>query len=105
METTIRSVYESYAQKRGTSTVASPVDSTTVDDPENELDVHMFGTTNAATTELDVFLKEPTIPINNDPLAWWKFSASRFPTLACIARDYIAVPGIVHSQLPCALNK
>ena len=90
----IESVYESYAQKRGVSTDASSVDSTTTDDKEDDFDAHMFGEQNKeGQTELEIFLREPTLPVSTDPIAWWRSAAPRFPTLASIARDYLSVPG------------
>ena len=29
-----------------------------------------------------------------DPLDWWKINAGRFPRLAKMARDYLAIPGM-----------
>lgn len=90
-------IYESCAQRKGTSKAVDVTsDLSALDEANQEFDLHMFGTTRANTTELDIFLSEPNISIYNDPLAWWSLAETRFPTLACIARDYIGVPGMVH---------
>jgi hypothetical protein len=44
------------------------------------------------------YLCEPPVHLNSDPLHWWKLNEHRFPTLARMARDYLAVCA---SSVPC----
>lgn len=51
--------------------------------------------------ELQIYLKSPTINLDIlkcNPLGWWKINELVYPTLAKIARDYLAVPA---SSVPC----
>jgi hypothetical protein len=52
------------------------------------------GGTSSNTSEIDKFLaKEPEDDSPKfDILAWWKVNSSRFPILACLARDVLAIP-------------
>ncbi len=46
-------------------------------------------------TELDAYLQEKTVPIkqeNFDILKWWKENCHRYPTVARMARDFLAIP-------------
>lgn len=45
----------------------------------------------SATQELQIYLGEPVF--GGDPLAWWKVNGYRFPSLARLARDVLAIPG------------
>ncbi|XP_039838920.1 zinc finger BED domain-containing protein RICESLEEPER 1-like [Panicum virgatum] len=46
------------------------------------------------TTELDRYLDETAVPRSAefDILKWWMGNAAKYPTLACIARDLLAIP-------------
>jgi hypothetical protein len=44
------------------------------------------------------YLCEPPIDLNSDPLHWWKLNEHRFPTVARMARHYLAVCA---SSVPC----
>ena len=46
------------------------------------------------TTELDRYLEENPIPRSQefDILKWWMGNATKYPILACIARDLLAIP-------------
>jgi hypothetical protein len=44
------------------------------------------------------YLCEPPVDLNTDPLHWWKLNELRFPTVARMARDYLA---ICASSAPC----
>jgi hypothetical protein len=44
------------------------------------------------------YLCEPPVDLNTDPLHWWKLNEHRFPTVARMARDYLA---ICASSVPC----
>ena len=44
------------------------------------------------TTELDMYLREPGIALQQCPLQWWTEKASLYPTLAQMARVYLAIP-------------
>ncbi|KAM0906370.1 hypothetical protein ACQ4PT_016796 [Festuca glaucescens] len=52
------------------------------------------GGSSSSKSELDKFLAEE--PEDDGPkfdiLAWWKGNSSRFPVLACLARDVLAIP-------------
>ncbi|KAM0909468.1 hypothetical protein ACQ4PT_014792 [Festuca glaucescens] len=52
------------------------------------------GGSSSSKSELDKFLAEE--PDDDGPkfdiLAWWKGNSSRFPVLACLARDVLAIP-------------
>lgn len=45
-------------------------------------------------SELVLYLKEPKSPPAEefDILAWWRLNSGRFPTLAIMARDFLAIP-------------
>ena len=104
MEKIVTSVYESYAQMgEGSSTNAAATDTATISDAEDdEFDTHMFGKGKRSSgTELDTYLDEPGVPLSTDPLVWWSMHENRFPTLARIARDYLAVPGNTTINVCC----
>jgi hypothetical protein len=42
-------------------------------------------------SELSIYLSEPRVTSKNDPLEYWRFNKVRFPILAKIARDYLAL--------------
>lgn len=42
--------------------------------------------------ELESYLQQPTLPRNEDPLLWWNSHKRKFPTLARIARKFLAIP-------------
>ncbi|XP_077370240.1 E3 SUMO-protein ligase ZBED1-like isoform X2 [Festucalex cinctus] len=39
-----------------------------------------------------MYFFENPIPKDSDPLQWWRFNEARFPTLAALAKSYLAVP-------------
>jgi hypothetical protein len=45
-------------------------------------------------TELDLYLKEPTLPRTQelDIIHWWEYAGIKYPTLRKIARDIMAIP-------------
>lgn len=43
------------------------------------------------TIEVKNYLKLPAIGEQDDPLAWWKANSSQFPSLAPLARHYLAI--------------
>jgi hAT family protein len=42
--------------------------------------------------ELQAYLSMSLAPEETDPLEWWKNYKHRYPRLACMARDYLAIP-------------
>lgn len=42
--------------------------------------------------EVSAYKTEPCIPLNSDPLKWWKHNEARFPNVAKLARRYLGVP-------------
>lgn len=42
--------------------------------------------------EVSSYMKEPPLPETTDPLLWWKFNASRFPSVARLAQNILAIP-------------
>nr|KJB27894.1 hypothetical protein B456_005G015100 [Gossypium raimondii] len=51
-------------------------------------------------SELDCYLEETLLPSDADILGWWRINSQRFPTLAKMARDFLAIPVSVSS--PCS---
>ncbi|KAB2039504.1 hypothetical protein ES319_D02G014400v1 [Gossypium barbadense] len=51
-------------------------------------------------SELDCYLEETLLPSDADILGWWRVNSQRFPTLAKMARDFLAIPVSVSS--PCS---
>lgn len=43
-------------------------------------------------TEVETYFSEPCIPVNQDPLLWWKVNENRFTKLSILAQWYLAVP-------------
>jgi hypothetical protein len=50
-----------------------------------------FATNLLTENELTTYLKESRIPGNSNPLEYWKLNKTRFPVLAKMARDYLAL--------------
>ncbi|MBA0764566.1 hypothetical protein Gotri_013907, partial [Gossypium trilobum] len=52
-------------------------------------------------SELDCYLDEPLLPLDGafDILYWWCINTKRFPTLAKMARDFLAMP--ISILAPC----
>lgn len=42
--------------------------------------------------ELQLYFSLPCANEKTEPLEWWKINEPQFPKLACIARDYLAIP-------------
>ncbi|EEC72848.1 hypothetical protein OsI_06596 [Oryza sativa Indica Group] len=64
----------------------------TVGQPSME---HDHRSSQESITELDAFLREKTVPIkqeNFDILKWWKENYHRYPIVARMARDFLAIP-------------
>lgn len=56
---------------------------------------HDHRSSQESITELDAYLREKTVPIkqeNFDILKWWKENCHRYPTVARMARDFLAIP-------------
>lgn len=64
----------------------------TVGQPSME---HDHRSSQESITELDAYLREKTVPIkqeNFDILKWWKENCHRYPIVARMARDFLAIP-------------
>jgi len=48
----------------------------------------------AVRNELLVYFGEKPIPNDKNPLQWWKENETKFPTLAVVAKSYLAAPAI-----------
>jgi len=42
--------------------------------------------------EIERYMNVPLLPIDGDALFWWRDHAAMFPTLAKLARKYLAIP-------------
>ncbi|KAH1095948.1 hypothetical protein J1N35_012869 [Gossypium stocksii] len=51
-------------------------------------------------SELDCYLEETSLASDADILGWWRVNSQRFPTLAQMARDFLAIP--VSVSAPCS---
>ena len=47
-----------------------------------------------ASEELDRYTADPPMKAGHDVLQWWKDHEARYPGLAAMARDYLAIPGL-----------
>jgi hypothetical protein len=64
----------------------------TVGQPSME---HDHRSSQESITELDAYLREKTIPIkqeNFDIVKWWKENCHRYPIVARMVRDFLAIP-------------
>ncbi|KAH1095955.1 hypothetical protein J1N35_012876 [Gossypium stocksii] len=54
-------------------------------------------------SELEEYLgeSEPALPLDGDILGWWRVNSLRFPTLAKMARDHLAM--LVSVLMPCSV--
>jgi hypothetical protein len=48
--------------------------------------------------ELDLYLKLEPVDEDTDPLKWWSSMETSYPSVARMARDYLAIPG---TSVPC----
>ncbi|XP_040376341.1 uncharacterized protein LOC121053469 [Oryza brachyantha] len=74
------------SQQRPESTLQT-VDQSTIEEDH--------GSSQESGTELDAYLQEKTVPFeeeNFDILKWWKENCHRYPTVARMARDFLAMP-------------
>ena len=53
------------------------------------------GTRVKCQIEIDWYLREPLLPRQEDPLAWWLENVARLPVLALLARKFLAPPSTV----------
>lgn len=51
--------------------------------------------------ELQAYLSIPLAPAETAPLEWWKNYEQQYPRLACMARDYLAIPATSVSSEQC----
>jgi hypothetical protein len=66
--------------------------------PENPLAM-IFGSEDEreldeTTSEFERYLTEPRVSCKTDATSWWKLNGDRYPSLACMARDYLVIPAI-----------
>lgn len=107
MEKRVATVYEFYSQRAGgararVECTALEVD-TLIGDVEQDFDLHVFGHAPTTTSsELNEYLAEPIRPTSTDPLVWWSSAEKQFPTLAAMAKDYLAVPGRIFTTFVIA---
>nr|XP_054604938.1 E3 SUMO-protein ligase ZBED1-like [Nothobranchius furzeri] len=62
------------------------------EDCNENIDQGGDGENETVRKEVLLYFGEAPIPRDNDPLTWWKNNATRFPTLATLAKSYLAVP-------------
>jgi hypothetical protein len=43
--------------------------------------------------EIDEFFKLPPESFTVDPIQWWAGRCAQFPSLSCLARDILSIPG------------
>lgn len=55
--------------------------------PQDQLQV-----ISVAQSQLNVYLSEPPIALEEKPLVYWKNNKNRFPALAPVARAYLSAP-------------
>ena len=53
----------------------------------------VLSTSEKINLEISSYLDIPTLEMDADPLAWWKFENSRFPNLDLLARKYLSICG------------
>ena len=53
---------------------------------------HEAATDNTTSSQITLYLSEPVIPDNKQPLDFWKANEGRFPALAQAARSYLCSP-------------
>ena len=66
-----------------------------LDGPENtdESDVStQDDQSEAVSQQMRLYLKEPRVPQDKDPLLYWKDNAAKYPLLIGAARKYLAIP-------------
>ena len=82
-------VYKQYKAKSGPQNVAN----TNVDDLAlDPLWRHQAKKPRIEESEATLYLAEPVEAPSTNPLDYWKLRSSKFPVLAAMARDYLAVP-------------
>ncbi|KAJ4723488.1 Zinc finger BED domain-containing protein [Melia azedarach] len=75
-------------------------------EPEDTISTYLDGmgrpstSTPKSSSELERYLNDPKVPSVEifDILAWWRACAPIFPTLALMARDFLALPISVHQH-------
>ena len=55
----------------------------------DDIDTHELA---QRSDELDIYVNQPRANITEDMLLWWANHEGQFPTLAAMARDFLAVP-------------
>ncbi len=55
------------------------------------------------TMEVKLYLSQPPISSDADPLAWWKTHVQELPLLGKVARKFICIPATVFPQRGCSI--
>ena len=42
--------------------------------------------------ELDMYMNEPNVPEDSNPLNWWRDNYSKYPSVAVVARAFLGIP-------------
>lgn len=74
-------------------TTTSSIDSTTISNKHSELET-VFGLNyfpRSSLSEVDRYLREDPIGLEEDPYQWWQIKSSNYPNLSLLAMYYLAI--------------
>lgn len=94
---TFQEIFEQYhakhfAAKQESDTSSSSEEKTEEEELRNLMRVKRPKVASNHLAEMHTYFKEDICDMEVDPLVWWAANAARFPVVALIARDYLAVP-------------